>query len=84
MKDFEELTESEKDEILKQVQNLPEESKDSLDLFVQSFDDITKTWTDALKEFDSLYYDTLKVEKTSEAEVKVEVRWTNKLKNLLK
>lgn len=47
MKDFNEMTEKEKEDFLKLVQDLPDNSKekgDSFDLFTQSFDEISKTW----------------------------------------
>ena len=57
MKDFEDMTDQEKEEILKQVQNLPEDSRNSADLFVQSFNEFSQNWSNILKEFDSMYYD---------------------------
>jgi hypothetical protein len=57
MKDFEDMTDQEKEEILKQVQNLPEDSRNSADLFVQSFNDFSQNWSNELKEFDKMYPD---------------------------
>jgi hypothetical protein len=57
MKDFEDMTAKEKDEILKQVQNLPEDSRNSADLFIQSFNDFSQNWSNELKEFDTMYPD---------------------------
>jgi len=39
MKDFEDMTDQEKEEILKQIQNLPEDSRNSADMFIQSFNE---------------------------------------------
>jgi hypothetical protein len=55
MKDFEDMTAQEKDEILKQVQNLPEDSRNSVDLFTQSFNEFSQNWWNVLKEFDTMY-----------------------------
>ena len=54
MKDFEDMTAQEKDEILKQVQNLPEDSRNSVDLFTQSFNEFSQNWRNVLKEFDTM------------------------------
>ncbi len=55
MKDFEDMTDQEKEEILKQVQNLPEDSRNSADMFVQSFNEFSQNWSNILKEFDTMY-----------------------------
>jgi hypothetical protein len=55
MKDFDDLTAQEKEEILKQVQNLPEDSRNSADLFTQSFNEFSQNWCNVLKEFDTMY-----------------------------
>jgi transposase len=55
MKDFEDLTAQEREEILKQVQNLPEDSRNSVDLFTQSFNEFSQNWSNVLKEFDTMY-----------------------------
>jgi hypothetical protein len=55
MKDFEDMTAKEKEEILKQVQNLPEDSRSSVDLFTQSFNEFSQNWCNVLKEFDTMY-----------------------------
>ncbi len=57
MKDFEDMTDQEKEEILKQVQNLPEDPRDSVDLLTQSFNEFSKDWCNILKEFDTMYSD---------------------------
>jgi len=57
MKDFEDMTSKEKEEILKQVKNLPEDSRDSVDLFTQSFNEFSQNWSTVLKEFDTMYSD---------------------------
>ena len=57
MKDFEDMTVQEKEKILKQVQNLPEDSRDSVDLFTQSFNEFSQNWCTVLKEFDTMYDD---------------------------
>ena len=60
MKDFEDMTAQEKEEILKQVQNLPEDSRNSVDLFTQSFNEFSQNWNNVLKEFDTMYSDCIK------------------------
>ncbi len=66
MKDFEKMTEKEKEELLEQIQNLNDDNStdgdDSFDRFTQSFNEITKSYTQSLKEFDSLHPDYLKDE----------------------
>src|SRR6476469_13202 len=72
MKDFKDMTLEEKEEILEQIRNLPEHKKedgwDSFDLFTQSFSEISKTWSNSLKEFEVLYPDYLKDEDTNPLE----------------
>lgn len=55
MKDFEDMTTEEKEKILKQVQNLPEDSRNSVDLFMQSYNEFSQNWCNVLKEFDTIY-----------------------------
>ncbi len=57
MKDFEDMTAQEKEKILKQIQNLPEDSRDSVDLLTQSFNEFSENWCNVLKEFDIMYSD---------------------------
>ncbi len=57
MKDFEDMTDQEKEEILRQVQNLPEDPRDSVDLLTQSFNEFSQDWCNVLKEFDTMYSD---------------------------
>ena len=58
MKDFQDMTLEEKEEILEHIRNLPEHKKedggDSFDLFTQTFDELSKNWSDSLKELDTL------------------------------
>lgn len=86
MKDFDKMTEKEKEELLKQIQNLPEdnakEDNDSFDLFTQSFNEISKTWSDSLREFETLHPEYLKDEETNPLE-KYESKWTEKIKKKL-
>jgi hypothetical protein len=86
MKDFDEMTEKEKEELLKQIQNLPEdnakEDNDSFDLFTQSFNEISKTWSDSLREFETLHPEYLKDEETNPLE-KYESKWAEKIKKKL-
>ena len=65
MKDFEDMTAQEKEEILKQVQNLPEDSMNSIDFFTQSFNEFSQNWHTVLKEFDTMYPDCLKDSNTT-------------------
>jgi len=57
MKDFEDMTLEEREEILEQIKNLPVESNDPLDLFTNSFNELSQNWSNALKEFDTIYSD---------------------------
>lgn len=87
MKDFKEMTPEEKEEILEQIRNLPdkdtnEDSRDSFDLFTQSFDEISKNWSDSLKEFNALYPDYSKDEDTNPLE-KYESKWIAKIRKKL-
>jgi len=61
MKDFEDMTAEEKEKILQQVQNLPEDSRNSVDLFTQSFNEFSQNWSNVLKEFDNTYSQCSKV-----------------------
>ena len=55
MKDFEDMTLEEREKILEEIKNLPDESKDPLDLFTHSFNELSQNWSNALKEFDTIY-----------------------------
>ena len=83
MKDFKDMTLEEKEEILEQIRNLPENKRedgcDSFDLFTQSVEEISKNLSDSLKEFDALYPDYLKEKDTNPLE-KYESKWTAKIK----
>ena len=87
MKDFKDMTLEEKEEILEQIKNLPEHKKedgcDSFDLFIQSFDEISKNWSDSLKEFDTLYPHYLKDEKNTNPLEKYESKWSAKIRKKL-
>jgi hypothetical protein len=64
MKDFKDMTLQEREEILEQIRNLPDESKDELkgpiDIFTHSFNELSQNWSNALKEFDIIYSDCKK------------------------
>jgi hypothetical protein len=83
MKDFKDMTLEEKEEILEQIRNLPENKRedgcDSFDLFTQSVEEISKNLSDSLKEFDALYPDYLKEKDTNPLE-KYESKWIAKIK----
>jgi len=87
MKDFKDMTLKEKEEILEQIRNLPEQKKgdccDSFDLFSQSFDEISKSWSDSIKEFDTLYPNYLNDEKDINHLEKYESKWTAKIRKKL-
>ena len=57
MKDFEDMTLDEREEILEQLRNLPDESSDPIDVFTHSFNELSQNWSNVLKEFDSIYSD---------------------------
>jgi len=85
MKDFDKMTEKEKEDFLKQIRNLPDDVKeddDSFDLFTQSFNEISKTWSDSLKEFEDLYPEYLRNEEANPLE-KYESKWTAKIRKKL-
>ena len=60
MKDLKDLTDEEQQKILEQIQKLPEESPNSIDMFVQSFDELAKNWSVAIKEFETIYSESKK------------------------
>jgi len=60
MNDLKDLTYEEQQELLDQIQNLPEEPSNSIDMFVKSFDELAKNWSVALKEFETIYSDSKK------------------------
>ena len=60
MKDFEDMSIQEREEILEQVRNLPDETKDPVDLFTDSFNELSNNWSNVLKEFDNIYSDCCK------------------------
>ncbi len=57
MKDFEDMTLEEREEILEQLKNLPDESSDPIDIFTNSFNELSQNWSSAIKEFDTIYSD---------------------------
>ena len=60
MNDLKDLTYEEQQKLLDQIQNLPEEPSNSIDMFVQSFDELAKNWSVALKEFETIYSNSKK------------------------
>ena len=60
MNDLKDLTYEEQQKLLDQIQNLPGEPSNSIDMFVQSFDELSKIWSVALKEFETIYSDSKK------------------------
>lgn len=84
MKEFEDLTDNEKDEILKQINQLPEQAGDSLDMFVRSFNDISKTWASAIKEFDNIYSETVQIDDSPKSGSQANTNWKLKVKGFLR
>ena len=85
MKDYDDMTEEEKEDFLKQIQNLPDNAKedgDSFTLFTQSFNEISKTWSDSLKEFEDLYPEYLKENETDNKE-NYDSKWTARIRKKL-
>lgn len=80
MKDFEDMTLEEREEILEQVRNLPDESNDPLDMFTHSFDELSKNWSVALKEFDTIYSDCNKGNHVNLIEEKDDSGWRDKIR----
>lgn len=60
MKDFNDLTVEEQQEILEELQKLPGESHNPVDIFMHSFNELSKDWSTALKEFETIYSDCKK------------------------
>ena len=84
MKEYDEMTEKEKEDFLKQIRNLPDNAEEDYDsdLFTKSFNDISKTWSDSLKEFENFYPEYLKEEENNPLE-KYESKWTEKIRKKL-
>ena len=57
MKEFEDMTLEEREEILEQLRNLPDDSSDPIDIFTHSFNELSQNWSSALKEFDIICSD---------------------------
>jgi len=57
MKDFGDMSIKEREEILEQIRNLPDVAKDPVDLFTESFNELSNNWSNVLKEFDHIYSD---------------------------
>ena len=55
MKDLKDLIYEEQQILLEQMQMLLEESSNSIDIFMQSFDELAKNWYVVLKEFETTY-----------------------------
>jgi len=83
VKEFDDLTDDEKEKILKQLNELPGQTGDSLDMFVRSFDDLSKTWTNAIKEFDDIYLDTLTTFDLSKLGSQDNTNWKSKAQRFL-
>lgn len=86
MKEFEEMTESEKEELLKQIQDLPNEKEgedSSLDLFTKSFNELSQTWTDSLKELDTLYPSHVTADESLPDSKAEPPKWLEKIRNRL-
>ena len=86
MKEFEEMTENEKEELLKQIQDLPNEKEgedSSLDLFTKSFNELSQTWTDSLKELDTLYPNHVNADDSHQESKDDSPKWLGKIRNRL-
>lgn len=64
MKEFEEMTAQEKQDLLEQIKNLPDEPEDPVDLFTRSFRELSGLWNESLKEFDKINSDYKLLSKT--------------------
>ena len=60
MNDLKDPTYEEQQKLLEQIQKLPEEPSNSIDMFVQSFDELAKNWSVAIKEFETIHSDSKK------------------------
>lgn len=74
MKDFEDMTLDEREEILEQLRNLPDESSDPIDVFTHSFNELSQNWSNALKELDGIY-SNCNVGSHENIEEKDEISW---------
>ena len=80
MKDFEDMTLEEREEILEQLRNLPDESRDPIDIFTHSFNELSQNWCNALKEFDTIYSDCKKESHLNHIEEKDESGWRARIR----
>ena len=53
MKDFEDMSIQEREQVLEQIRNLPDETKDPVDLFTDSFNELSNNWSNITKEFET-------------------------------
>jgi hypothetical protein len=60
MRDFDYMSAEEKEEILDQIKDLPAELQDPVDLLTQTFNELSKDWSCALDELDTIYVDIKK------------------------
>ncbi len=79
MKDFEDMTLEEREEILEQLRNLPDESNDPIDIFTHSFNELSQNWSNALKEFDTIYSDCKIESHVNHTEERDESSWRAKI-----
>jgi hypothetical protein len=83
MKDFKDMTLQEREEILEQIRNLPDESKDPIDMFTHSFNELSQNWSNALKEFDTIYSGCKKESHVNYIEEKDESGWWARIRRSL-
>jgi hypothetical protein len=85
MKDFEDMSIQEREEILEQIRNLPDQTKDPIDLFTDSFNELSSSWANITKDFDNIYSDCcnrdVSVDFLSD---KDNSGWTKKIQKLLR
>ena len=55
----------------------------SLDLFTKSFNELSQTWTDSLKELDTLYPSHVKADDSHQESKGEPPKWLEKIKNKL-
>ena len=82
MKDFEDMSLKEREEILEQLSNLPDESVDPIDIFTHSFNELSQNWSSALKEFDTIYSDCKIENHVNHIEEKDESGWRARIRSL--
>ncbi len=85
MKDFEDMSIQEREQVLEQIRNLPDETKDPVDLFTDSFNELSNNWSNITKEFENIYSDCCNKEINIDfVSDKSDGSWVSKFQKLLR